>query len=124
MITTDQKHHLSIAPILAALVFFFLLLLFGGLWVLANVSMRGTATLPNGAIVDISAGAGGFSVAENSGSTKIGIAGRDFEFDASTIVVDGVAVGAIDDSVKQISLTANRDGVTLIYGGKTIALPD
>jgi len=120
--TTHSKRELPIAAIL--LLFLLFLLLVGLGMVLATATVSGTAALPNGVIVDIATGFRGFSVAETSQNTEIEIAGRTFEFSESTIVVDGVEVGAIDDSVKRMALTANHEGVTLISDCKTIALPD
>jgi len=119
---THSKRGPSIVTI--SLLLLFLLLLLGLGWVLATATVSGTATLPNGVIVDIATGCRGFSVAETSQNTEIEIAGRTFEFSVSTIVVDGVEVGAIDDSVKRMALTANQEGVTLISDGKVIVLPN
>ncbi len=96
-----------------------------------TITVSGSATLPNGAIVNI---AGPCSMSETPGSTEVDFAGRNFEFTKSSIVVDGVDVGEIDDSIKRLTLRVDRVpflkffsqsiGVVLTANGKEIPLPN
>jgi len=123
-----QKHGIPILTILALL----LLVAFVGVLGTAfmTLTVSGSATLPNGATVDI---AGACSMSETPESTLVEFAGRNFEFTKTTIVVDGVEVGKIEDSTKRLALRVDRvpflrffsraNGVVLTANGKTIALP-
>ncbi len=124
-----QKHGIPILTILALL----LLVAFVGVLGTAfiTVTVSGSATLPNGAIVDI---AGACDMSETPGCTEVNFAGRNFEFTKSSIVVDGVEIGEIDDSIKRLTLRVDRvpllkffslaNGVVLTANGKEIALPN
>ena len=90
-----------------------------------TVTVSGSATLPNGAIVDI---AGACDMSETPGCTEVNFAGRNFEFTKSSIVVDGVEIGEIDDSIKRLTLRVDcvpflkffslANGVVLTANGK------
>ena len=111
-------------PTTAVVLLLVLLLLVGGIvFLFATVSISGTAALPNGKSVSITSGPGGFAVAENRARTNIDLGGRRFEFNAATVVVDGITIGMIDDSTEQISLSNTRKGVSLVVDGKEIELP-
>ncbi len=124
-----QKRRMPIPTILTLL----LLVAFVGVLGTAfmSLSVSGSAALPNGATVDI---AGACSISETPGSTKVEFAGRNFEFTKSSIVVDGVEIGEIDDSIKQLTLRVDRvpflkffslaNGVVLTANGKKIPLPN
>jgi len=123
-----QKRGMPILTILALL----LLVAFVGVLGTAfmTLTVSGSATLPNGATVDI---AGACSMSETPKSTLVEFAGRNFEFTKSSIVVDGIVIGEIDDSTKRLALRVDRvpflgffsraNGVILTANGKTIPLP-
>ena len=123
-----QKRRMPIPTILTLL----LLVAFVGVLGTAfmSLSVSGSAALPNGATVDI---AGACSISETPGSTKVEFAGRNFEFTNSSIVVDGVEVGEIDDGTKRLALKVDRvrflgffsraNGVVLTANGKAIPMP-
>lgn len=114
----QAKRRLSLNAILVSLL---ILCLLGGLWLLiSSISVSGTATLPNGVPVAISSGISGYSASNNDEFTRIEIAGYKLEFDNSRIQVDGVEVGAIDDSMTQIRVIADRGVVTLADEDKII----
>ncbi len=116
--TTDGHRGPRIGTILLLLLLPFVI---AGIWMwFSTISVSGSTTLPNGIPVAITAGMGGFSVSDNSESTKIETAGRTIEFRDSQIMVDGANVGTIDDSVQKIAVTVNRDGMTLATDGETI----
>ena len=124
-----QKSGMPILIVLALL----LLVAFIGMLGTAfmTITVSGSATLPNGAIVDI---AGPCSMSETPGYTLVDFAGRKFVFAKSSIVVDGVDVGEIDDSTKRLTLRVDRvpflrffsrsNGVVLKANGKEIPLPN
>ncbi|MEM6329135.1 MAG: hypothetical protein AAF790_02685 [Planctomycetota bacterium] len=92
-------------------------------FLLATGTSSGSATLPNGARIDITA-RGGMSVADNQANeTTISVGGRSLVFTESGLTVDGAPVKQFDARAPSYKLTYDWSGLRLSCGDKTLRLP-
>lgn len=87
---------------------------------LMTVQVSGTAELPNGIVAKIN---GSFSCSASSTMTKIDAGGHTFVFSPETISIDGVAVGSLDDTVKDVQIDAKAWTASLRLNGVEVPKP-
>lgn len=83
--------------------------------VVTGATSTGAATVFGGVPVTLTVQGLGFSVEGHSEKTRIEAAGRVIEFlDTHEVVVDGLQIGVINESVERLALNVGRDGGTIL----------
>ena len=100
-----------------AIIFAMLLVVAFGLLAFCTMTVRGTASLPNGTTAVIN---GPFSCSDIPPTTKIEAGGHTFTFSPTTISVDGVPVGPLDASVTSVQIDANFWSASLRVNGSEV----
>lgn len=124
METSHQKpkRNLPIAWILTACFVPFVL---AGIWlatqIVSSATVSGSATVFDDVPVDLKVQGFGFGVEGRPKKTTIEAGGRVIEFlDSHRVLVDGVEVGVIDESVERIAMKVGPDGISIESEGKMI----
>lgn len=116
--SSNSRRGAPLWTILLALLFVAPLALLATAYFASSVS--GTVTLPNGIVANIT---GSFGASESGSLTTIEAASRKFAFTQSAVLVDGVAVARLDESVRDVSLTAIGGQARLVLNGAEVPLP-
>ena len=87
----------------------------------ATASVTGSATLPNGSNVGITAKRG-FGVSSNGGETRIEAGGYVVEVDDNLVLsVNGSEMGKLDEEPKRYDLTVDAEGLQIRCAERIVA---
>ena len=82
-----------------------------------TAEVGGTAKLPNGTVANIN---GSFSCSANSDTTEIEAGGHVFAFSPTTISIDGIPVGPLDSTVKDVQIDVSTWSASLRVNGSEV----
>ena len=114
--TTKKKRSLlnKVANIFAVCCIVFLV---GIVALVMTATVSGTATLPNGTVAQIN---GPFSCSANGTSTEIEAGGHTFAFTPTTISIDAVSVGPLDETITKVQIDATSWTASLKINGSEV----